>query len=110
MAALASIGGTGDRSRMQQRHRTVLAVVGIVANLVGIVALSLPWFAIGSVADSTTTMVWVEGYVSPWVPWLHWAWVALSVAGLATVVVALRGRGETGAAVEPNRNAGPMTG
>ena len=70
-----------------RRRRTALAVIGIVANLVGIVALSSPWLSLTFAGDTTTTMMWVEGYEGPWAPW---AWVALSVAGLATVVLALR--------------------
>jgi len=79
---------------MSRRRRTALAVIGIVANLVGIAALSSPWLSLTFVHDTTTTMMWVEGSESPCAPW---AWVALSIAGLGVVVAALRNGGDRAA-------------
>lgn len=76
---------------MPRRRRTALAVIGIVANLVGIAGLTFLYSPVVVIGDTTTTMMWIEGYESTWV---RWALPALSVAGLATVVVALRSGGE----------------
>jgi hypothetical protein len=75
---------------MHRRRRVVLAVIGVVVNLLGIAALSSPWLSPTFIHDTTTTMMWVEGAECPWTPW---AWVALAIAGLATVVFALRSGG-----------------
>ena len=73
---------------MRSRRRAALAVIGIVANLVGIAGLAFLYSPVMVIGDTTTRMMmWIEGYESTWV---RWALPALSVAGLAAVVVALR--------------------
>ena len=76
---------------MRGRRRTVLAVIGIVANLVGIAGLTFLYSPVMVIGDSTTTMMWIEGYESTWV---RWALPALSIAGVVTVVVALWSGGD----------------
>ena len=78
---------------MRPRRRTAVAVIGIAANLVGIAGLTFLYSPVMVLGDSTTTMMWIDGYENTWV---RWALPVLSVAGLATVVVSLRGGGDEG--------------
>ena len=82
------------RPPMRSRRRTVLAVIGIAANLVGIAGLTFLYSPVMVLGDTTTTMMWIDGCESTWV---RWALPALAVAGVVTVVVALWSGGEDGA-------------
>ena len=68
-----------------RRRCAVLAIIGIVANLVGIAGLSYLSSPVMVLGDTTTTMMWIDGYESTWV---RWALPALAVAGLAAVTLA----------------------